>query len=248
MRAQDQHEQQDEGAGIPGRWAGDDQQWWDWYMTLAADAEADPTQPARAPQPAPVRAASDHEVEAALAAPYPLAEESLAFFGRHSFVRLPDVLTPAVVAAPAQRADRLLEAAHGPHHPGRFLALEQLWPADPLMRSVALSRRLGDIAAQLLGVGAVRLYHDNILSKEPGCGRTPWHRDSDHYPLDSPAVVTSWIPLRDIPTEMGPLACLSRKDAARALPGLSASPLKRSFDEQVAAGANRTTAPRHHAA
>ncbi|MFE9040713.1 phytanoyl-CoA dioxygenase family protein [Streptomyces sp. NPDC007818] len=103
------------------------------------------------------------------------------------------------------------------------------------MRSVALSRRLGDIAARLLGVDALRLYHDNILSKEPLCGRTPWHRDSDHYPLDSTAVVTSWIPLGEIPDAMGPLACLSRREAARALSGLPASPHRRSYDELVAA-------------
>ncbi|WP_086828171.1 phytanoyl-CoA dioxygenase family protein [Streptomyces sp. NRRL B-24572] len=262
------------GAGVPSEWAGDDQRWWDWYMTLAADPGAEPAQSAPV-APAPlVAAASDREVEEALGAPYLLSEEALAFFRRHGFVRLPGVLAPAVVAALAQRADRLLETAYGPDNPGRFLALEQLWLTDPLMRAVALSRRLGDIAAQLIEVDAVRLYHDNILSKEPGCGRTPWHRDSDHYPLDSPAIVTSWMPLRDIPTESGPLGCLSRQDASRALSGLSASPLRRAFDEQVTArlrqagarpfaeplsagevsfhaadcfhtaGANRTTAPR----
>ncbi|MFH9072105.1 phytanoyl-CoA dioxygenase family protein [Streptomyces alboflavus] len=253
---------------------GDDQEWWDWYISLAAGSGPDLTRLASAPRPVAVAPASDREVEQALAAPYPLTEEAVGFFGRHGFVRLADVLASAVVAALAERADRLIEAAHGLERPGRFLALEQLWLTDPLMRSVAMSPRLGDIAARLLDVDAVRLYHDNILSKESGCGRTPWHRDSDHYPLDSTAVVTSWIPLRDIPDGMGPLACVSRQDATGALGSLSASPQERSFDELVTArlraagvrpdatpfsagevsfhavdcfhtaGANRTTAPR----
>jgi hypothetical protein len=39
------------------------------------------------------------------------------------------------------------------------------------------SRRLAGIAAQLMGVDSVRLYHDQALFKESGGGRTPWHCD-----------------------------------------------------------------------
>ncbi len=228
-------QQQGEDVRVSSRWEGDDQEWWDWYMTLAADEGGGVRRVVRAPEARAVAPASDREVEAALAAPYVLGDEAVGFFVRHGFVRLADVLDPAVVAALAVRADRLLEAAHGRDNPGRFLALEQLWLSDPLMRSVALSRRLGDIAARLLDVDAVRLYHDNVLSKESGCGRTPWHRDSDHYPLDSTAVVTSWIPLRDLPSAMGPLACVSREAAARAVAGRPDSPHRRSFDGLVTA-------------
>ena len=89
---------------------------------------------------------------------------------------------------------------------GRFLALEQLWLHDDVMRLVALSPRLGGLAAELLGETAVRIYHDNALSKEPGCGRTPWHHDAEHFPLDTLQAVTAWIPVTAIPTSMGPLA------------------------------------------
>jgi len=68
------------------------------------------------------------------------------------------------------------------------------------------SRRLAGIAAQLLGVHAVRLYHDQALYKEPSGGITPWHADQYYWPLSSDRCVTIWLPLQETPREMGPLA------------------------------------------
>ncbi|MFI5776829.1 phytanoyl-CoA dioxygenase family protein [Nocardia sp. NPDC051570] len=216
-------------------WAGDDQAWWDWYMSLANNPPIDPVRV----EPWPVRpqggAASDQEVLVSLGTPYPLTGDAVEYFRVNGYVRLPNVIPHAVLASLFLRANRLLDREHGSTNPGRFLALEQVWLTDPLMRGVALSRRLGDIAAQLMGVDSVRLYHDNILSKEPGCGRTPWHRDSHHYPLDTSAVCTSWVPLHPIPASMGPLACLPRGDAADALGTIPLSIEDRSYDDLVEA-------------
>ncbi|MFF7154158.1 phytanoyl-CoA dioxygenase family protein [Streptomyces sp. NPDC008139] len=52
----------------------------------------------------------------------------------------------------------------------------------------------------------MRLYHDQALHKEPGGGITPWHADQYYWPLASDRTVTLWLPLQDIPAEMGPLA------------------------------------------
>lgn len=221
---------------VPGTsWSGDDQQWWDWYMTLAGNPPTEPTATRPRPVHSTVDAASDREVLASLDARYPLTDNAIEHFRGNGYVRLPNVIPRAVLAALFRRANQLLDREYGPANPGRFLALEQVWRSDPLMRGVALSRRLGDIAAQLLGVDSVRLYHDNILSKEPGCGRTPWHRDSHHYPLDTPAVCTSWIPLHPIPADMGPLGCLPRGAAADALGAIPLSIEDRSYDERVQA-------------
>ena len=75
-----------------------------------------------------------------------------------------------------------------------FLSLEMTWPKNELLRAYVLSPRLGQISADLLGVSAVRLYHDNVLAKQAGCGRTPWHFDDHHFPLDTNDVVTAWVP------------------------------------------------------
>ena len=87
----------------------------------------------------------------------------------------------------------------------RFGSLEMMWEQNQIVREFVFSRRLARLAADLLGVAAIRLYHDNGLSKQPGCGRTPWHFDGHHFPIATDNVCTVWIPLQAIPNAMGPL-------------------------------------------
>ena len=68
------------------------------------------------------------------------------------------------------------------------------------------SPRLARIAAELLQVSGVRLYHDQALYKEAHGGFTPAHADQYYWPLSSDRTVTAWIPLQAVPLEMGPLA------------------------------------------
>ena len=89
-------------------------------------------------------------------APYPLELRGVEAFGRDTFVKLPRGAF-AGGGSPARRtAGRLLRAEHGDDVAGRFTALEQLWLHDDVMRAVALSPRLGGLAASLLGEPAVR--------------------------------------------------------------------------------------------
>lgn len=191
--------------GIDQDWAGDDQDWWDWYVTLAKN-DAAPQTLAAGPGLPDVEPAHDGQLRAELTAPYLLDAAQRHAFHRDAFVKLPHVLSPAVVRRLAERLDDLLRNEHGDDVAGRFIALEQMWLHDEVMRQVALSPRLGGLAAELLGESAVRLYHDNALSKEPGCGRTPWHHDAEHFPLATVQAVTAWIPVTAIPAHMGPLA------------------------------------------
>lgn len=117
---------------------------------------------------------------------------------------------------------------------GRFIALEQLWLHDDLMREVALSPRLGGLAAALLDEDAVRIYHDNALSKEPGCGRTPWHHDAEHFPLDTIQAVTAWIPLSAIPGRMGPLSFARGREVRAVVADLAFDKVGTSYDAAVA--------------
>jgi hypothetical protein len=186
-------------------WTGDDQQWWDWYITTASNDRTDGDLQAGPVLP-PVAPASAADVAVAMAEPYPLGREQVTAFRRDGFVKLPAVIPPDVIVALAGRLEELLVSEFGDDVTGRFRALEMMWRTDELMRSVALSTRLGGIAAGLLGESAVRLYHDNALSKQPGCGRTPWHHDADHFPLASAQICTAWFPLHELPAAMGPLA------------------------------------------
>ncbi|WP_139984317.1 phytanoyl-CoA dioxygenase family protein [Nocardioides litoris] len=191
--------------GIDQDWAGDDQDWWDWYVTLAAN-DHDPADLVPGPGLPDVEPASDEQVERELAEPYDLDPAAVEAFARDAFVKVPGVLSPAVVRRLAERLQELLVAEHGDDVAGRFTALEQMWLHDDLMRAVALSPRIGGLAAALLGEPGVRLYHDNALSKEPGCGRTPWHHDAEHFPLQTTQAVTAWMPMSAVPGRMGPLS------------------------------------------
>ncbi|MBS1710211.1 MAG: phytanoyl-CoA dioxygenase family protein [Armatimonadetes bacterium] len=84
-----------------------------------------------------------------------------------------------------------------------FLQTTNLWRHSVTVARYILSPAIGKIAAELMGVRGVRLYHDQSLFKEPGGGPTPWHQDQQYWPLDTPNTVTMWMPLVDAGDDMG---------------------------------------------
>lgn len=90
-----------------------------------------------------------------------------------------------------------------------FLQIMNLWELDEAVKQFTLAKRFAKIAADLLGVENVRIYHDQALYKEPGGGFTPWHQDQYYWPLDTKNTVTMWMPLIDIDEEMGMLTFAS---------------------------------------
>lgn len=84
-----------------------------------------------------------------------------------------------------------------------FLQVTNLWQKDEAVRRFVFEKRFAHIAADLLGVEKVRLYHDQALFKEPGGGHTPWHQDKFYWPLDTDKMVTMWMPLVDVDEQMG---------------------------------------------
>lgn len=90
-----------------------------------------------------------------------------------------------------------------------FLQIMNLWESDTDMKQFTLAKRFAKIAADLLGVDNVRIYHDQALYKEPGGGFTPWHQDQYYWPLNTNNTVTMWMPLIDITEDMGMLTFAS---------------------------------------
>lgn len=90
-----------------------------------------------------------------------------------------------------------------------FLQIMNLWEVDTQVRQFTLAKRFGQIAADLMGVEKVRLYHDQALFKEAGGGHTPWHQDQYYWPIDTTNTITMWMPLVDISVEMGMLTFAS---------------------------------------
>ena len=83
-----------------------------------------------------------------------------------------------------------------------FLQTFNMWrdPRNKELLPLFFSKGLGKIAADLLGVNAVRLYQDSMFVKRPGDGPTLWHSDLHMTPFDTNNFITVWIPLQDIPS------------------------------------------------
>ena len=217
-------------SNVAVEWDRGNDQWWDWYMSLADGPEPDGPLVDPVPHdPGPLP--SDDEVAAELADPYPITDAHIRRFQADAFIKLPGVLTPGTVERLRARLRELLDAAVDPAV--GFQSREMMWLDDDLIRAAVLSPRIGGIGAALLGTGQVRLYHDNALSKQPGAGRTPWHHDAHHFPLDSPDVLTAWIPLQPTPREMGPLAFARGSDVGELVAGLEFDKHGTSYDRGV---------------
>jgi len=90
-----------------------------------------------------------------------------------------------------------------------FLQMLNLWVHDERVSAFVTAERFARVAAELMGVNGVRLYHDQALFKEPGGGATPWHQDHFYWPLDTEQTVTLWMPLVDIPEQVGSMTFAS---------------------------------------
>jgi ectoine hydroxylase-related dioxygenase (phytanoyl-CoA dioxygenase family) len=145
---------------------------------------------------------------------YSLRRDAIARFAEHGFVKLKNVLTPATITAYEQEITGKVIELTTQHLPleerdtyGKaFLQVMNLWQDSERVLEFVSAPRLARIAAQLLGVRSVRLYHDQALYKESGGGVTPWHADQYYWPLTTDRCATVWIPLQETPMEMGPLA------------------------------------------
>jgi imidazolonepropionase-like amidohydrolase len=76
-----------------------------------------------------------------------------------------------------------------------FTQITDLGLTDPVVRVFSHARRIGRMAADLMGVRAVRCFCEDWLVKEPGARITPWHQDEAVFPFDAAATITCWIPL-----------------------------------------------------
>lgn len=144
---------------------------------------------------------------------YHLTSAQIAFYKKHQFIKLKQVLSEETLqyfneviseqVALMNKEDLALEerSTYGK----AFLQLFNLWRENALVKELVFSKRIAQIASDLMEVNGVRLYHDQALFKEGGGGITPWHADQYYWPLATDKTVTAWIPLQATPLEMGPL-------------------------------------------
>jgi ectoine hydroxylase-related dioxygenase (phytanoyl-CoA dioxygenase family) len=153
-----------------------------------------------------------------LAGHYPITPAQTAFLRENGYIKLKNVLHPRTIEYFEDiitRQVKLLNTLDLPMeqrttYQKAFLQIMNIWTRDDTVKTFSFSRKLARVAADLLEVTGVRIYHDQALYKEPGGGITPWHADQYYWPLSSDRTLTAWIPLHEIPLEMGPLAFARR--------------------------------------
>lgn len=140
---------------------------------------------------------------AARAAP----DDLVAAFQRDGAVCLRGVLAPDEVARLARGIDANLAApspraivASRAGDPGFFVEDFCNWQGDAPCaadyRATAIDTALPEVAGRLMRSATVRLYHDHMLTKEPGTRTpTPWHQDQPYYNIDGMQNVSFWIPV-----------------------------------------------------
>lgn len=158
-----------------------------------------------------------HDILPALDSDYPLTEAQIEQYRRDGHILLRGVCSPEEIAVYRPLLTAAVEEFKASAPPleerdtyGKaFLQIMNLWVEHERVRPYVLARRFARIAAQLMGVKGIRLYHDQALYKEGGGGHTPWHQDQHYWPLATDNTITMWMPLVDITANMGVMSFAS---------------------------------------
>ncbi len=130
-------------------------------------------------------------------------------FQRDGAVVLPGLLRSAEVellrrgidanlAAPSPRA----KVASTRDDPGWFVEDFCCWQENECYRRFIFESALGSVGAALMRSRSARLYHDHMLTKEPGTrARTPWHQDQPYYNISGTQNCSFWIPVDPVARE-----------------------------------------------
>ncbi len=124
-------------------------------------------------------------------------------FARDGAVCLRGLLSPDEVATLRRGIDANLAVpspraivASQPDDPGFFIEDFCNWQHNDDYRRVIFDSPLAEAAGRLMNSQQVRLYHDHMLTKEPGTrAPTPWHQDQPYYNVDGRQNVSFWIPV-----------------------------------------------------
>jgi ectoine hydroxylase-related dioxygenase (phytanoyl-CoA dioxygenase family) len=133
----------------------------------------------------------------------PIAEDDVERFQRDGAVCIRGMFEPREIAELRAGIDLNLarlspraKVASAPEDPGYFVEDFCNWQENPHYRRFIFESTLAPTAARLMQSSSARLYHDHMLTKEPGTRQpTPWHQDQPYYNIDGRQNVSFWIPV-----------------------------------------------------
>lgn len=143
-----------------------------------------------------------------------LTNEQAQQFDKDGFCIVPDVLTPEQLERTVAETDRLeawmdswLQKQEGSRagiaESGAITFNAHLVHRSPWLRSLVASRRLLDLALDLVGPDTL-LYWDQLVYKKPEKPRPfPWHQDNGYGFVEPEQYLTVWIALTDATVDNG---------------------------------------------
>jgi len=143
--------------------------------------------------------------------PFPVTADQVRQYQRDGQILVTGLATPDEIAEYRPRVQQTLrEVSENKESQGRleeysrlFVQVTNVWKLNDHVRRFVLAKRFASVAARLMGVKAVRLYHDQALFKPAGGKLTPWHQDQFYWPLDTTNTISMWMPLIDLTRDMG---------------------------------------------
>lgn len=79
----------------------------------------------------------------------------------------------------------------------QFTQCINLWEDNPAVRHLTFHPKVVGAAAALLGVPALRIWHDQALFKPAGGSATTAHNDQPFWPIAEPRTITAWVVLSE---------------------------------------------------
>lgn len=150
----------------------------------------------------------------------PIVDPSLiARYRKDGFVHVPALISREEAFHFREAALSAAKRLKGYSDGAIFDQFVDVWRQDEAMKALTLHPNVGAVARQLAGVD-LRLWHDQILIKQPGSSKaTEFHQDQPYWPHERSAnPISCWIALGDVPVEAGCMTFLPGSQRLTDLP------------------------------
>lgn len=141
-----------------------------------------------------------------------VSEHTIEKFRRDGFVVVPNLLSEQELERFGAAVDRAVRDRGSNDHrtlaeksayEQSFTQCINLWEDNPEVLPLTFHRKISEVATLLIGVPALRLWHDQALYKESGGRYTEPHQDQPYWPMEERDTLTAWIPFDGSTHETG---------------------------------------------
>ena len=157
---------------------------------------------------------------------YVIPKEKIDYFWENGFVVLKNVLSKEEIGAYRKEIKKVAEEINQNKEKsfeGAFYQALNIRFDSKGVEQFCLSKRLGKIAADLMKVNVVRIFHEQAIFKHPGDTKSYWHQDKYFWPLDTNLHIGMWMPLTDLTKDMGLMRFVKKSHKIGETKGVSIS-------------------------